>query len=50
MNRISAETRFRVYKEIRLGVGYLGRLYTDEIFPEDDYSGHAFRLLLSGKF
>ena len=50
VHRFTVDARFRVYKEIRLGVGYLGRVFADDLIPEDDYAGHVFRILVSGAF
>lgn len=50
LHRTSAEARFRVWKELHVGVGYLGRIYQDAIQSGDAYSGHAIRTLFSGTF
>jgi hypothetical protein len=46
----SAEARFKVYEEVRIGAGYLGRVFADDLIPEDDYAGHVFRIFVSGTF
>jgi len=50
LHRVNAEARVRLWKTIHLGVGYLGRIYDDERFPDDVYGGHAVRALVSGTF
>ncbi len=50
LHRINAEARFRVWKSLNLGVGYLGRIHDDEQVGNDAYGGHAVRALLSGAF
>ena len=46
----SAEVRFRVWREIRLGAGYMGRFFADGLHPDDDYAGHALRFVVTGRF
>ncbi|MBW2260500.1 MAG: hypothetical protein JRG91_00895 [Deltaproteobacteria bacterium] len=50
LHRINAEARFRLWKSLHLGVGYMGRIHDDEQFGNDAYGGHAVRALFSGAF
>jgi opacity protein-like surface antigen len=50
IHRMGAEARFRVWKGLHLGVGYLGRIYDDEQLGDDGYSAHALRALVAGSF
>jgi hypothetical protein len=50
IHRMGAEARFRVWKDMHLGVGYLGRILQDGHLEQDGYSAHALRALFSGRF
>ncbi len=50
IHRMGAEARFRVWKGVHLGVGYLGRVYDDDLLAGDGYSAHALRALIAGSF
>ncbi len=50
IHRMGAEARFRVWKGVHLGVGYLGRITRDDLLSNDAYSAHAFRALIAGSF
>jgi len=47
---MGAEARFRVWKDMHLGVGYLGRILEDGHLAQDGYSAHALRALFTGSF
>jgi hypothetical protein len=50
IQRISADTRFQVHRNVKLGIGYLGRLAWDENASNFNYSGHLFRVMVQGTF
>ncbi|MBW2260507.1 MAG: hypothetical protein JRG91_00930 [Deltaproteobacteria bacterium] len=50
IHRMGAEVRFRVRDGVHLGVGYLGRIFSDGRLAEDGYSAHGLRALVAGSF
>jgi hypothetical protein len=50
IHRMGAEARFKVWKDVRVGAGYLGRILDDGPAWDDGYSGHAIRVMVSGSF
>ena len=50
IHRMGADVRFRIWKGMHLGVGYLGRIHDDDVLVDDGYSAHVLRALFAGSF